>query len=87
LPDNANIAGISVNRMNVTGREGIITKAREAYHAYNEKIWMQAYFDEYSGGFNVYHKDHQFAKKRAEVPQKRKMKMEKWRIFYLRIIH
>jgi hypothetical protein len=49
--------------MNVTGREEIITNARKAYGAYDEKVWSKAYFDEYSGGYNVYHKNHQFAKK------------------------
>jgi len=48
--------------MNVTGREEIITNARKAYGAYDEKVWSKAYFDEYSGGYNVYHKSHQFSK-------------------------
>jgi hypothetical protein len=29
------------------------------YNAYGEE-WEKAYFDEYSGGYNVYHKDHKF---------------------------
>jgi hypothetical protein len=38
-----------------------IRKAAEKYHFYGSD-WGKAYFDRYSGGFNVYHKDHKFAK-------------------------
>jgi len=75
LQDNATFAGISVNRMNVTGLEEIITNARKAYSAYDEKVWSKACFDEYSGGYNVYHKNHQFTKKggggKAEIRSRR----------------
>jgi hypothetical protein len=36
--------------------------AAEKYSAYGSE-WEKAYFDERSGGYNVYHKDHNFAKK------------------------
>jgi hypothetical protein len=32
------------------------------YNAYDSKIWIKVYFDEYCGGFNVYHKEHNFSK-------------------------
>jgi hypothetical protein len=30
------------------------------YNAYDSQTWKKEYFDKFSGGFNVYHKDHQF---------------------------
>jgi hypothetical protein len=60
LKDNANFAGISVNRINVTGRTELIKEAKLKYNAHNLEDWKKAYFDERSGGFNVYHKEHQF---------------------------
>ena len=33
--------------------------ALRKYNSYDSE-WEKAYFDEYSGGFNVYHKDHKF---------------------------
>jgi hypothetical protein len=41
----------------------IVEAARSRYDAYDSKEWDKAYFDEFSGGYNVYHKDHHFAKK------------------------
>ncbi|MDR2145434.1 MAG: hypothetical protein LBE91_03110 [Tannerella sp.] len=41
--------------------EYFIKEARAKYDSYNEE-WIRAYFDEKSGGFNVYHKDHKFSK-------------------------
>ena len=38
-----------------------IREAWAKYSAYDERIWTKEYFDEFSGGFNVYHKKHQFA--------------------------
>ncbi|MDR1592090.1 MAG: hypothetical protein LBS16_04305 [Prevotellaceae bacterium] len=38
-----------------------IRKAAEKYHSYGSD-WEKAYFDRYSGGFNVYHKAHNFTK-------------------------
>ncbi|GHT18603.1 hypothetical protein AGMMS4957_01200 [Bacteroidia bacterium] len=36
--------------------------ARERYDSYDPSCWTRAYFDDVSGGFNVYHNDHQFTK-------------------------
>ena len=37
-----------------------IKEARAKYDSYGSD-WEKAYFDEKSGGFNVYHKDHEFS--------------------------
>jgi hypothetical protein len=39
-----------------------LLQAREKYESYDPSCWTKAYFDAVSGGFNVYHKDHQFSK-------------------------
>ncbi|MDR3188161.1 MAG: hypothetical protein LBT94_03120 [Prevotellaceae bacterium] len=39
-----------------------IQEALQRYNSYHRDEWEKAYFDEISGGFNVYHKEHQFAK-------------------------
>jgi hypothetical protein len=36
--------------------------AIQKYNSYGSE-WEKAYFDKHSGGYNVYHKDHNFAKK------------------------
>jgi len=36
--------------------------AMRKYNLYGSE-WKKAYFDEFSGGYNVYHKDHQFSKR------------------------
>jgi hypothetical protein len=41
----------------------IVEAARSRYDAYDSKEWDKAYFDEFSGGFNVYHRKHQFREK------------------------
>ena len=33
------------------------------YNSYDSKTWKKAYFDKFSGGFNVYHMEHNFSKK------------------------
>jgi hypothetical protein len=37
----------------------IIKAAAQKYNSYSSE-WKKAYFDEFSGGYNVYHKDHKF---------------------------
>ncbi|GHT41442.1 hypothetical protein AGMMS49965_11230 [Bacteroidia bacterium] len=37
-----------------------LRQAREKYESYDPSCWTKAYFDAISGGFNVYHKSHQF---------------------------
>jgi hypothetical protein len=44
----------------VIDRTELIKKAKLKYNAYNSEDWTKAYFDKISGGFNVYHKEHQF---------------------------
>ena len=39
-----------------------IKESRAKYDAYDSSVWEKAYFDEHSGGFNVYHKRHDFSK-------------------------
>jgi hypothetical protein len=60
LKDNANFAGISVNKINMVNRSEFLKASKSKYDSYNQPDWERAYFDERSGGFNVYHKDHQF---------------------------
>lgn len=43
--------------------------AKEKFQSYDEK-WEKAYFSDTSGGFNVYHKNHQFANTKANTNAK-----------------
>jgi hypothetical protein len=43
-------------------RAAHIHAAKEKYDSYGDK-WEKVYFDEKTGGFNVYHEDHKFSKK------------------------
>jgi len=43
----------------------ILKESLLKYHSYDSAIWIKAYFDELSGGFNVYHKAHNFSKRSA----------------------
>jgi len=38
----------------------VLNEAKEKYNSYNTNDWIQAGFDEFSGGYRVYHKEHQF---------------------------
>jgi len=42
------------------GRTELLKDSRLKYNSYDSKTWEKAYFDEFSGGFNVYHKGHKF---------------------------
>ena len=66
MKDNANFAEISVNKINIVGRTEILKDSLLKYNSYDSKTWEKAYFDEFSGGFNVYHMEHNFQRK-AEV--------------------
>jgi hypothetical protein len=44
----------------MTGRAELLKAAKVQYDAYDSKTWIKAGFDEYSGGYCVYHKLHQF---------------------------
>jgi hypothetical protein len=51
-----------VKDINLIDRTEYIKTARAKYDAYDTNTWIKAYFDEDSGGFNVYHKEHKFTK-------------------------
>lgn len=59
IKDNPKYTGVKVEAMNTGERVEIRKKAKEKYQSY-EGPWTKAYYDEYSGGFNVYHQEHQF---------------------------
>ena len=42
-------------------QQEIRESALKKYNSYGDE-WKKAYFDEYSGGYNVYHQGHQFTK-------------------------
>ena len=44
----------------MTGKTEYIKAARTKFNSYGNE-WEKAFFDEKSGGFNVYHKDHKFS--------------------------
>ena len=44
----------------MSDRTEYIKEARAKYNSYGNE-WEKAYFDEFSGGFNVYHKEHRFS--------------------------
>ena len=60
LKDNANFAGISVNKINIVGRTELLKEAIKKYNSYDTNDWIKAGFDEFSCGYKVYHKDHFF---------------------------
>jgi hypothetical protein len=49
-----------VNPINNIEQLGIRQAAIQKYNSYGSE-WIRAYFDQYSGGFNVYHKEHNFS--------------------------
>jgi hypothetical protein len=71
LKDNANFAEIFVNRMNSTADKAeLLQEAISKYNAYAPTTWAKEYFDEFTGGFNVYHKQHQFARESGGEAEK-----------------
>ena len=62
LRDNATFANNSVNGMKRSITEEDIRAARVKYDSYGSE-WKKEYFDEKSGGYNVYHEKHNFSKK------------------------
>jgi hypothetical protein len=44
----------------VIGRTELLKEAKAKYNSYNTNDWIKAGFDEFSGGYQVYHKDHFF---------------------------
>jgi hypothetical protein len=46
--------------MNAVSRVELLKEAKAKYNAYNADDWVKVGFDEHSGGYCVYHKDHLF---------------------------
>ena len=44
----------------MTDRAKYIEKAKAKYDSYDSDVWIKAGFDENSGGYSVYHREHQF---------------------------
>jgi hypothetical protein len=55
------LRGYSINKNSMVERSAQIKDTLLKYNSYASDEWEKAYFDEISGGFNVYHKKHQFA--------------------------
>jgi hypothetical protein len=53
---------MKVNPIDIAPQSEDRNEALEKYNAYSGD-WEKVYFDKVSGGFNVYHKGHQFARK------------------------
>jgi hypothetical protein len=49
-----------VNTVNIIDQPKLRKAATEKYNSYGSE-WEKAYFDPYSDGYNVYHKDHKFS--------------------------
>ena len=52
-------AGVTMNPFRQIAQQKIIKGAIQKYNSYGNE-WEKAYFDEFSGGYVVCHKDHQF---------------------------
>jgi hypothetical protein len=61
LKDNEKFTGVEVKNINTEEKANILQVAMTKYDSYSEE-WEKVYFDEKTGGFNVYHKDHEFQK-------------------------
>ena len=62
IKDNSKFSSIEVDRINFTESKEIRVTSMLKYNSYNKDNWEKAYFDKFSGGFNVYHKNHNFSK-------------------------
>jgi len=45
----------------VINKTELLKESLLKYNAYDSEKWIKAYFDEFSGGFNIYHKEHNFS--------------------------
>jgi hypothetical protein len=61
--NNPTFAALNDEKVNVNNPATHINDAESKYDSYDPAFWEKAYFDKYSGGFNVYHKDHNFVKR------------------------
>ena len=48
--------------MDMTEKAEYIREAHAKYDTYDPQFWTKEYFDEISGGYVVYHRDHNFTK-------------------------
>ena len=60
IKDNSKFADIKVNPINSMTQPEIRETAARKYNSYGSD-WEKAYFDKFSGGYNVYHKEHKFS--------------------------
>ena len=60
IKDNSKFADIKVNPINSMRQPEIRETAARKYNSYGSD-WEKAYFDKFSGGYNVYHKEHKFS--------------------------
>ena len=50
----------------MANRTEYIEEARARFNSYHTDEWEKSYFDEYSGGYCVYHKEHKFDPKKGK---------------------
>lgn len=63
VKNNAKQLNVDVKDINSQSvKYDFISVSKQRYNSYDNGIWSKEYFDEHSGGFNVYHKQHQFTK-------------------------
>ena len=60
IKDNHKAVGIRVNPINSPQQAAIRREAKIKFNSYGPE-WKKEYFDPYSGGYNVYHKNHNFS--------------------------
>jgi hypothetical protein len=80
LKDNATFAGISVNKINVTGRTELLKEAITQYNSYDSKDWEKSYFDKFSGGYIVANKqriEHSNTSKNEKAKFEKEISMSK----------
>jgi len=63
LEEKINFAAKSDEKEALFQKEMFIKNQKAKFDAYDDEEWVKEYFDEETGGFFVYHKEHQFDKK------------------------
>jgi hypothetical protein len=63
IKNNAGTLKIDVKGINTQSlKYNIVEASRQKFAKYDDSAWKKEYFDPHSGGYNVYHKEHQFSK-------------------------
>jgi hypothetical protein len=63
VKNNAATLKIDVKGINTQSlKYNIVEASRQKFEKYDTDAWKKEYFDQHSGGYTVYHKDHQFSK-------------------------